>query len=157
MEERLTAKLYDFNGYRQKAMEMVDKLEDELKTCKSANSELMGKMIKMEKGYREEIDSLNQNYRTTELELKKYVCTFEGKSVDLAKLEKENADLRNRLFVFGEFYTKLRDTYMQNQHVTDLNDKLTIDSIKYDNEGKYTAIKFLPSPITTILLLNHRA
>jgi len=111
-------------------------MEKELEAITETNGQLKSDKLNSEKCYRDEIDSLNQNHRTTELELKKYVCSFDGKNADFAKLEAENSDIKQRLFVFGEFYTKLRDAYLQNRNVTDLNDKLCLDALKYDNSSK---------------------
>lgn len=134
LEEKLKDKLYDYCHYRKAMKNQLAKTENELDELKGKCQQLEIEHSQMEKRYTEEIKSLQENYRMIDTELKKYQTSFEGKNSDLVKLSDENSDLKRRLFVYGEFYNKLRDSYMQSRNVTtDLNEKLCIDALKNEN------------------------
>lgn len=138
MEEKLKDKLYDYCHYRKAMKNQLAKTENELDELKGKCQQLEIEHSQMEKRYTEEIKSLQENYRMIDTELKKYQTSFEGKNSDLVKLSDENSDLKRRLFVYGEFYNKLRDSYMQSRNVTtDLNEKLCIDALKNENSCKF--------------------
>lgn len=118
------------------------KTEKELGDFKVKCQQLEGELSQLDKRYKEEIQSLTENYVVIDNELKKYQTSFEGKSSDMVKLAEENSDLKRRLFVYCEFYTKLRDSYMQNRNATtDINEKLGAEALKHDNSGKLSFTK----------------
>lgn len=91
--------------------------------------------ISIERSFKKEIQTLNQNYHKTELELNKHLCNYINKNADLAQLEKENTDLRSQLFLFGEFYSKIRDSYLKSKSHTDTKNDLLINSLECENTG----------------------
>lgn len=156
LEKNLKEKLYDYCNYRKTMKSQLAKTENELNEFKVKCQQLESELSQMDKRYREEIKSLQENYRIIDNELKKYQTSFEGKNADMVKLTDENSDLKRRLFVYGEFYTKLRDSYMQNRNVTtDLNDKLCTDALKYDNTGMFLQYDLINSanPLTYLLFM----
>lgn len=91
--------------------------------------------ISLERNYRKELSELNKNYHEAELELNRYLCIFGNKNIDLVQLEKENSDLRNQLFLFGEFYEKIRDSYRKTRDSADAKDELLLNSLRSENRG----------------------
>ncbi|OTF69463.1 hypothetical protein BLA29_005933, partial [Euroglyphus maynei] len=113
----------------------IVKLQENLNKYKNDYEELLNEKTSLELHYRLEIDSLNKNFRDKEVELNKFLCNFD-KNVDIMKLEQENLELKNKLFLFGEYCGKIRDAYCHMKSMPNLNDKFINESLRFENEGK---------------------
>jgi len=141
--------MFDFNQHNKVMKEKINKLEEESTTYKNQCQLLQNEKNNLEKRYKEEIFTLNCNYQTTQQELAKYLCNFNGNISDFAKLQSENLELKNQLFIFGEYYNKIRDLYLKSKNANDLNDKLLIDSLKYENNDLARQIRKLRVQVDT--------
>lgn len=143
LEMKLKDKIFDFGQQRKLMNDKMAKLENELESCNVRCQQLQIEKNNQERLYKDEIKSLNENYRTSENELNRYICTYKNKQSDLNRLEAENAKLKNRLFLFGESYTKIKDLYLKSKMVADHNqtEQLNIRSLKYDFDGKNLELK----------------
>nr|XP_027195920.1 putative uncharacterized protein DDB_G0282133 [Dermatophagoides pteronyssinus] len=111
----------------------MKKLQENLNKYRKNYEELLNEKINLEQHYRLEIDGLNKNFRHKEVELNKFLCSFD-KNIDLMKLEQENLELKNRMFLFGEYCGKIKDAYCHLKSMPDLNDKFINESLKFENE-----------------------
>ncbi|KPM03374.1 hypothetical protein QR98_0018050 [Sarcoptes scabiei] len=133
-----------FDLERKQFSKEINNLNETLIRFKANYDELMKEKINLELHYKQEIDNLNQNFRMNELELNRYLCSG-NKNVDLAKLEKENQELKNQIFFFGEFCGKVRDAYYQNKSQPAIYDKILFESLRNENEGKLSSFRIKES------------
>lgn len=111
----------------------IGKLQQTLNKYKNDYEELLNEKTSLELHYRLEIDGLNKNFRSKEVELNRFLCNFD-KNVDLMKLEQENLELKNRMFLLGEFCGKIRSAYSHMKSAPEINDKFIYEALRFENE-----------------------
>lgn len=143
LKDEIKKKIAFYAEFKQTCDNQVVHLNKKLSQYQDTISNLEIEKMNIETLYKEEYKSLGHSYFSAQVELQKFLNSGNTKNDEMAKLEKENALLKNHVFIYAQMNEDMRISYEKNKHFANEDEKLVIDSLKYENEGKYFCVEFV--------------